>query len=189
MPENAKGVPVDDVIETANHFACIRYVLDHVFDPLSEGLIKELHRILKTGTHDASLDWFAVGDYKRVPNIAGNGPTVAPEDVAEKMGFLLSSYFKKETLRFEDIVEFHHCFESIHPFQDGNGRVGRLVAFKECLKNGQVPFLIDEEIKGYYYQGLQNDNRYPKQLLDTCLTGQDKYKAIMDYFRIPYSGK
>jgi len=186
LPENTQGVPVDDVIETANHFVCIRYILDHVFDPLNEPMIKELHRILKTGTHDANLDWFAVGDYKKLPNIIGSVSTVAPEDVPQSMGFLLSSYSEKGSISFEDIIEFHQRFESIHPFQDGNGRVGRLIAFKECLKNGHIPFLINEDMKAYYYRGLKNYNRYPKQLLDTCLTGQDKYKAIMDYFRIPY---
>lgn len=187
LNENTTGIPVDDVIETANHFACIRYVLDHVYDPLTESLIKELHRLLKSGTRDASLDWFAVGDYKKIPNIVGEQKTVAPEDVSKQIGFLLSSYYEKETIAFADIVEFHHRFESIHPFQDGNGRVGRLIAFKECLKNGHVPFIIDEEIKAYYYKGLKDYNRFPKELLDTCLAGQDKYKAIMDYFRVPYS--
>ncbi|OPZ32724.1 MAG: Fic/DOC family protein [Tenericutes bacterium ADurb.BinA155] len=186
LSEKEAGVAVDDVLETANHFACIRYVLDHALEPLSEGFIKELHRILKTGTHDASLEWFALGDYKKVPNQIGEKPTTAPEAVAKAMKKLLASYHAKASISFSDIVDFHAQFETIHPFQDGNGRVGRLIAFKECLKAGLVPFYIDEDMKVYYYRGLAHYSLNKKQLLETCLTGQDKYKKILDYFRIPY---
>lgn len=186
LSEKETGVAVDDVLAAANHFACIRYVLDHALEPLNESFIKELHRILKTGTHDASLEWFAVGDYKKVPNLIGEKPTTAPEEVGKAMKKLLAHYNAKAKITFQDIVDFHAQFETIHPFQDGNGRVGRLIAFKECLKAGLVPFDIDEDMKVYYYRGLDQYFQNKEPLLETCLTGQDKYKKILDYFKVPY---
>ena len=178
---------VDDVIETANHFRCIDMVIDNAMQPLSEAFIKRLHFTLKNGTSDSRKDWFAVGEYKRVPNEVGGRDTAAPEEVATKIGALLDTYnaTKKHTL--EQIVEFHHDFECIHPFQDGNGRVGRLILFKECLKNNIVPFIIEDDLKMFYYRGLHEWNNEHGYLMDTCLTAQDRFKAYLDYFRIKYS--
>ncbi len=177
---------VDDVIETANHFRCIDKVIDNAKITLSEKFIKELHFILKTGTSDSRLDWFAVGDYKNEPNEVGGMPTTLPEEVPSKMKELLASYNKKDTKTLEDILEFHVAFEQIHPFQDGNGRVGRLIMFKECLKYKIVPFIIEDNLKMFYYRGLKEWNNEKGYLRDTCLTAQDKYKAYLDYFRIEY---
>lgn len=186
LPADSKGVHVDDIVETVNHFACIRFVIDHVYDPLSESLIKNLHRILKSGTKDASLDWFMVGEYKKIPNIVGGNETIPPDKVQREMQSLLGKYALKDVVSFKDIVAFHHDFEIIHPFQDGNGRVGRLIAFKECLRYGYVPFIIDDEIKAFYYRGLNEWKNQPGFLLGTCETGQDKMKKLMDYFLIKY---
>lgn len=177
---------VDDVIETANHFRCIDMIIDNAKAALSEKFIKELHLILKSGTSDSRKDWFAVGDYKKMPNEVGGMTTVLPENVADKMKVLLTEYNSIENKSFEDILEFHVEFEKIHPFQDGNGRVGRLVMFKECLKYNIVPFIIEDTLKLFYYRGLKEWNNERGYLRDTCLTAQDKYKAYLDYFRIGY---
>ena len=177
---------VDDVIETANHFRCIDMIIDHAKAPLTEKFIKELHLILKSGTSDSRKDWFAVGNYKKLPNEVGGMDTTLPEDVAGKMKALLAEYNSKTTQTLEDILDFHVKFERIHPFQDGNGRVGRLIMFKECLKYDIVPFIIEDNLKLFYYRGLKEWNREKGYLTDTCLTAQDKYKAYLDYFRIAY---
>lgn len=177
---------VDDIVETANHFKCIDMIIDEVNKPISEAFIKQLHRTLKNGTSDSRKDWFAVGDYKKLPNEVGGHETAAPEEVAEKMKSLLSEYNKQKEKTFRDIIEFHYKFEAIHPFQDGNGRVGRLILFKECLRNNVVPFIIDEELKLFYYRGLKEWKQEQGYLIDTCLAAQDKFKKHLDYFRIPY---
>ena len=177
---------VDDVIETANHFRCIDKIIDTSKAILTEKYIKELHLILKNGTSDSRKDWFMVGDYKKLPNEVGGMQTTLPEEVADRMKALLADYNTKEEKTFEDILDFHVKFERIHPFQDGNGRVGRLILFKECLKYNIVPFIIEDSLKLFYYRGLKewdNENGY---LIDTCLTAQDKYKGYLDYFRIEY---
>ena len=177
---------VDDVIETANHFRCIDMIIDNAKSALSEKFIKELHLILKSGTSDSRLEWFSVGDYKKRPNEAGGMPTAMPEEAADKMKALLTEYNGKEEKTFEDVLDFHVRFERIHPFQDGNGRVGRLIMFKECLKYNIVPFIIEDNLKMFYYRSLKEWNNEKGYLTDTCLTAQDKYKAYLDYFRIKY---
>ena len=177
---------VDDVIETANHFRCIDMIIDNAKSALSEKFIKELHLILKSGTSDSRLEWFSVGDYKKRPNEAGGMPTAMPEEAADKMKALLTEYNGKEEKTFEDVLDFHVKFERIHPFPDGNGRVGRLIMFKECLKYNIVPFIIEDNLKMFYYRGLKEWNNEKGYLTDTCLTAQDKYKAYLDYFRIKY---
>lgn len=177
---------VDDVIETANHFRCIDMIIDNAKSALSEKFIKELHLILKSGTSDSRLEWFSVGDYKKRPNEAGGMPTAMSEEAADKMKALLTEYNGKEEKTFEDVLDFHVKFERIHPFQDGNGRVGRLIMFKECLKYNIVPFIIEDNLKMFYYRGLKEWNDEKGYLTDTCLTAQDKYKAYLDYFRIAY---
>ena len=177
---------VDDIIETANHFRCIDMIIDNAKASLTEKFIKELHLSLKNGTSDSRKDWFAVGDYKKLPNDVGGMDTTLPEEVANKMKTLLTEYNGKKEKTFEDILDFHVKFERIHPFQDGNGRVGRLVMFKECLKCNVVPFIIDENLKIFYYRGLKEWDHENGYLTDTCLTAQDKYKACLDYFRIAY---
>ena len=179
-----ESIRVDDIIETTNHFRCIDLIIDRAEERLTESLIKELHLILKSGTSDSRKDWFTVGDYKRLPNEVGGNETTAPEDVHREMQALLKEYNGKKQKSFEDIIDLHQRFESIHPFQDGNGRVGRLVMFKECLANGYVPFIITEELKMFYYRGLREWNNVRGYLLDTCLAAQDNYKAVLDYFRI-----
>lgn len=177
---------VDDIIETANHFRCIDKIIDCATMVLTEKFIKELHFILKTGTSDSRKDWFVVGDYKKIPNEVGGLSTALPEEVADKMEDLLVKYHLKEEKTLEDILEFHVRFEKIHPFQDGNGRVGRLIMFKECLKYNIVPFIIEDNLKLFYYRGLQEWNNEKGYLMDTCLTAQDRYKAYLDYFRVEY---
>lgn len=177
---------VDDVIETSNHFRCIDLIIDHAASTLSEHFIKKLHHILKTGTSDSRKDWFAVGEYKRLPNEVGGMQTSLPEEVADRMKALLSDYNAVPKKTLDDILDFHVRFERIHPFQDGNGRVGRLIMFKECLKYNIVPFIIEENLKLFYYRGLKEWYNEKGYLTDTCLTAQDKYKAYLDYFRIPY---
>lgn len=177
---------VDDVIETANHFRCIDMMIDNAKAALTEKLIKEIHLILKNGTSDSRKDWFAVGGYKKLPNEVGGLATALPEEVAGKMKELLTEYNAKLDKTLGDILEFHVQFERIHPFQDGNGRVGRLIMFKECLKYHIVPFIIEDNLKMFYYRGLKEWNNEKGYLTDTCLTAQDKYKAYLDYFRIPY---
>lgn len=184
----AGTVNVDDIVETANHFRCIDLVIDSAGQMLSEPFIKTLHRTLKSGTSDSRKDWFAVGDYKKIPNEVGGQDTTAPEEVPTEMKQLLASYNRKPDKTLEDLIAFHVAFESIHPFQDGNGRVGRLILFKECLKNGIVPFIIDEDLKLFYYRGLHEWNTERGYLIDTCLSAQDKFKKYLDYFRIPYQG-
>lgn len=181
-----KTVKVDDVVETANHFKCIDMIIDSAAYAPSETFIKQLHAVLKNGTSDSRLDWFAVGDYKVLPNEVGGVSTVAPEEVSAQMKKLLSEYnaIKEKTL--DDLLDFHYRFERIHPFQDGNGRVGRLILFKECLRNNIVPFIIEDDLKLFYYRGLkewQNERGY---LRDTCLSAQDRFKKYLDYFKVPY---
>ena len=177
---------VDDVVETANHFKCIDMVIDSAAHVLSEAFIKQLHATLKSGTSNSRQDWFAVGDYKKLPNEVGGMDTAQPEEVASQMKKLLSEYNANKEKSFDDLLDFHYRFERIHPFQDGNGRVGRLVLFKECLRNNIVPFIIDEDTKLYYYRGLKEWERERGYLRDTCLAAQDKFKKYLDYFRIPY---
>ena len=180
------AVKVDDVVETANHFKCIDMVIDSAAHVLSEAFIKQLHATLKSGTSDSRQDWFAVGDYKKLPNEVGGMDTAQPEEVAAQMKKLLSEYNANKEKSFDDLLDFHCRFERIHPFQDGNGRVGRLILFKECLRNNIVPFIIDEDTKLYYYRGLKEWERERGYLRDTCLAAQDKFKKYLDYFRIPY---
>ena len=180
------AVRIDDIIETTNHFRCIDYIIDNAEVRLNESIIKKLHVLLKSGTSDSNKDWFAVGEYKRLPNEVGGNETTAPEDVKQAMQTLLKEYNSIKTKSFEDIIDFHKRFEAIHPFQDGNGRVGRLIMFKECLANGFVPFIIADELKYFYYRGLQQWENVRGYLLDTCLTAQDNYKALLDYFKIKY---
>ena len=177
---------VDDVIETVNHFHCIDIIIDSARAVLTEKFIKDLHFILKNGTSDSRKDWFAVGDYKKLPNEVGGMDTTIPEEVADKMKTLLMEYNAKDAKTFEDILDFHVKFERIHPFQDGNGRIGRLIMFKECLKNNIVPFIVDDNLKMFYYRGLKEWDNEKGYLTDTCLAAQDKYKAYLDYFRIVY---
>ena len=177
---------VDDVIETANHFRCIDMIIENAMVVLTEKFIKELHLTLKSGTSDSRKEWFSVGAYKKFPNEVGGMNTALPEEVPNKMKDLLTQYNKKEKKTFEDILAFHVEFERIHPFQDGNGRVGRLIMFKECLKYNIVPFIIEDNLKMFYYRGLQEWNNEKGYLTDTCLMAQDKYKAYLDYFRIDY---
>ena len=176
------GVPVDDIIETVNHFRAIDYVIDVAEDELTEEIIKELHRILKQGTADASLSWFAVGDYKKRANVVGGRETAKPKDVPARMKALLSSYSAVDVITVDDIIAFHHDFESIHPFQDGNGRVGHLIALKECLHYGIVPFIIEDAKKAFYYRGLAEWENEKGYLIDTCLDGQDTFKRLLAMF-------
>lgn len=181
-----EAVSVDDIIETTNHFRCIDFVIEHAEEPLTEEMIKRLHALLKAGTSDADRPWFAVGEYKRLPNEVGGKETAAPEDVPAAMRALLQEYTGKRQVSLEEILDFHYRMEMIHPFQDGNGRVGRLIIFKECLAHHIVPFIITEELKMYYYRGLDRWEEVRGYLLDTCLTAQDRYRTILDYFRITY---
>lgn len=177
---------VDDVIETANHFRCVDMIIDRAKFALTEKLIKMLHLTLKSGTSDSRKDWFAVGSYKKFPNEVGGMQTAFPEEVADKMKTLLTEYDAKKEKTLEDILDFHVKFERIHPFQDGNGRVGRLIMFKECLKYHIVPFIIEDDLKLFYYRGLKEWDNDKGYLMDTCLSAQDRYKAHLDYFRIKY---
>ena len=175
---------VDDIIETVNHFRCIDIIIDCAKAVPTEKSIKKLHLVLKNGTSDSRKDWFAVGDYKKLPNEVGGMDTTIPEEVADKMKNLLREYNAKDEKTFEDILDFHVKFERIHPFQDGNGRIGRLIMFKECLKYNIVPFIVDDNLKMFYYRGLKEWDNEKGYLMDTCLSAQDKYKAYLDYFRI-----
>lgn len=181
-----EAVKVDDIVETINHFSMIDRVIDFANYELSETFIKELHKILKTGTSDSRLSWFKVGDYKRRANAVGDIETTLPRLVPQEMKKLVDEYNEKEKHTFEEIIEFHVNFERIHPFQEGNGRVGRMIAFKECLKNNIVPFIILDSKKMFYYRGLKNWNKERGWLIDTCLDGQDTVKAYLDYFGIQY---
>ena len=181
-----QAVNIDDIVETVNHFHCIDFVIDHSLERLSEDFVKELHRILKTGTTDSTKSWFIVGDYKKLPNEVAGTQTCPPQQVHSQMLNLIKEYRNKKSKNLDDILDFHQKFELIHPFQDGNGRVGRLIMFKECLANNIVPFIITEDIKLFYYRGLQNWPTVPGYLRDTCLTAQDRYKLTLDYFKIKY---
>lgn len=181
------AVNIDDIVETANHFKCIDTVIDNAAKPLSETFIKQLHLTLKNGTSDSRKDWFVVGDYKKYPNEVGGKITVLPEKVPESIKLLISEYNKIKDKTFNDIIRFHYEFECIHPFQDVNGRIGRLILFKECLKNNIVPFIIDENLKMFYYRGLNEWKSEKGYLIDTCSTAQEKFKKYLEYFRIPYT--
>lgn len=180
------SVNVDDIVETANHFRCIDLIIDQANLPLNERLIKQLHQILKSSTSDARKDWFVVGGYKKLPNEVGGRGTALPEEVAAQMQKLIKAYNALRSRTLDDILEFHYRFEMIHPFQDGNGRVGRLILFKECLRNGIVPFIILDEMKMFYFRGLQ---QWPEErgfLRDTCVAAQDQFRQYLDYFRVNY---
>ena len=177
---------VDDIVETVNHFRCIDYIIEHAEERLTEDFIKHLHLLLKTGTSDSRKDWFAVGDYKRLPNEVRGQETCPPQEVHKSLKALLSDYNHNRQKSFEDILDFHVRFEQIHPFQDGNGRVGRLLMFKECLANDIVPFIITDELKMFYYRGLQEWGYVNGYLTDTCLTAQDQYKDLLKYFKVAY---
>ncbi len=177
---------VDDIIETANHFKCIDMIIDNATYKLTEKFIKELHFTLKFGTSDSRKDWFNVGEYKKLPNEVGGMMTASPETVARKIKELLKAYNQKNDHTLEEIIDFHYQFETIHAFQDGNGRVGRLIMFKECLKNNIVPFIIDDSLKMFYYRGLSEWNNEKGYLTDTCLSAQDKFKKYLEYFKVPY---
>ena len=179
-----EAINVDDIVETVNHFRCIDYIIDHADDKLSESLIKQLHLILKTGTSDSKRDWFMVVDYKRLPNEVGGIDTCPPKEVHQQMKTLLSEYNAIKGKSLEDILDFHVRFEKIHPFQDGNGRVGRLIMFKECLANHIVPFIITDDLKMFYYRGLHEWGHINGYLTDTILTAQDLYKEILKHFQI-----
>lgn len=181
------SIRVDDIVEAANHFRAIDFVIDNALEPLTAGMLKEMHRILKAGTTDADKGWFNVGEYKMLPNEVGGRKTTAPEDVPDAMAELLDGYAASGTHTLEDIVSFHVGFERIHPFQDGNGRVGRLVMLKECLANGVVPFVIEDDMKAYYYRGLAEWDAERGYLAGTCLAAQDRFKEALDYFRIEWA--
>ena len=181
------SIPVDDIIETANHFRAIDYVIDKAEEPLTEEIIKALHKLLKTGTKDSHLSWFNVGEYKSKPNVVGGEETTLPSKVAGEMKKILDEYSTIETVSIRDIIKLHHDFEKIHPFQDGNGRVGRLIAFKECLRFNIVPFIIEDRKKMFYYRGLKEWNSEQGFLIETCLDGQDTYKSLLNYFDIEYN--
>ena len=180
------ALKVDDIIETVNHFRCIDLIIDSAHAKLTESFIKQLHFILKSGTTDSRKSWFRVGDYKLLENEVGGSETIKPAEVAGAIKALLREYNSKSKITFDDILDFHVRFESIHPFQDGNGRVGRLIMLKECLRHNIVPFIIDEDLKAYYYRGIKNWKFERGFLRDTCLTGQDAMKAVLDYFGIAY---
>lgn len=180
------GVSVDDILETVHHFRAIDYVIDMAEEPLSEDIIKHLHYILKNNTKDSTLSWFAVGDYKKRANVVGGKETAKPKDVPQRMSELISTYNAKENITIEDIVSFHYDFERIHPFQDGNGRVGRLIALKECLQHNIIPFIIEDSKKSFYYRGLSEWKNEKGWLIDTCLDGQDTFKRLLDMLDITY---
>lgn len=181
-----QSTKVDDIVETANHFKCIDRIIENANYNISERFLKELHSLLKNGTSDSRKSWFAVGDYKRQPNEVGGHATTSPEQVSSKIKALLSKYNRKSKHTFEELLDFHYQFEAIHPFQDGNGRIGRLILFKECLRNNIVPFIITDDIKMYYYKGLNEWPHNHERLTDTCLAAQDQMKAVLEYFRIAY---
>jgi len=177
---------IDDIMETVNHFRCIDYVIDHAMDKITETHIKQLHLLLKANTSDSRKSWFAVGDYKRLANAVGEEETAQPEEVHKEMRTLLNDYYSLNRPDFDDILDFHVRFERIHPFQDGNGRVGRLLLFWQCLQAGIVPFIITDDLRLFYYRGIQNWGKINGYLRDTCLTAQDNFKALLQYFRIRY---
>ncbi len=180
------GIPVDDILETVHHFRAINYGIDTAEEPLTEEMIKHLHRIIKSDTKDSRLSWFAVGDYKKRANVVGGKETVKPKAVPEAMRKLLAEYNSKPAVTIHDVIALHAEFEAIHPFQDGNGRVGRLVAFKECLHHGIIPFIIEDTKKSFYYRGLSEWKNEKGWLTDTCLDGQDAFIRLLDMLEIPY---
>ena len=182
-----KQFNVDDIVETVNHFRCIDYIIENSDRTITEKMLKELHLILKTGTSDSRQSWFAVGDYKKLPNEVSGLETTSPEDVHDKIKKLLNAYKEPVTPSLDTLLDFHVQFERIHPFQDGNGRIGRLLLFKECLKHEIVPFIITDEVKLFYYRGLSEWNTEKGYLRDTCLTAQDAMKKHLDYFKIKYN--
>lgn len=179
-------INIDDLLETVNHFQCVDMIIEHANNKLNESFIKRLHYLLKKDTSDSRKDWFLIGEYKKLPNEVGGIETSSPENVSSKVKELLEEYNSKKKKSLEDIIDFHVRFERIHPFQDGNGRVGRLIMFKECLKNNIVPFIISDDLKLYYYRGIKEWDNQKGYLLDICLTAQDQYKEFLDYFRIEY---
>ncbi|MBS9766303.1 MAG: Fic family protein [Flavobacteriaceae bacterium] len=183
-PKGEETANIDDIIETVNHFYCFDYMLTIAEEPLSEQHIKEFHKILKTNTSDARKEWFNVGEYKQKPNEVGGIETSQPNEVEKDIKKLLDSYNQKRTIEILDIIDFHYQFEKIHPFQDGNGRVGRLILFKECLKNNIIPFIIEDEFKFFYYRGLSEYSKIKEYLIDTCLSAQDNYVEMLNYFKI-----
>ena len=182
----SENTRIDDIMETVNHFRCIDYVIDHATDKVTEAHIKQLHRILKANTSDSQKDWFVVGDYKKLPNEVGEEKTVEPKAVHKHMAKLISDINSRGAISLDDVIDFHVKFERIHPFQDGNGRVGRLLMLWQCLQNRIVPFIISEELRLFYYRGIQKWGRVNEFMQDTCLTAQDNYKALLDYFKIKY---
>lgn len=180
--EGEEPLKVDDILETVNHFRCFDFMLEHADEELSENMIKEFHRLLRNNTSDARVEWFRVGEYKMRPNEVSGVQTTSPEEVAKEMKLLLAKYLSKPQVTFEDIIDFHQRFERIHPFQDGNGRVGRIIMFKECLKHDILPFIIDEQHKWYYYRGLKEYKAERGYLLDTCRSAQDVYEGYVNYF-------
>ena len=177
---------IDDIMETVNHFRCIDYVIGHATERITEMHIKQLHLILKTNTSDSRKSWFAVGDYKRLANAVGEEETAQPEEVHRQMKSLLADYNAQKQVAFDDLLDFHVRFERIHPFQDGNGRVGRLLLFWQCLQAGIVPFIITEDLRLFYYRGIQNWGKINGYLRDTCLTAKDSFKILLEYYRIKY---
>lgn len=182
----ADNTRIDDIMETVNHFRCIDFVVDHASERITEAHVKHLHLILKTNTSDSRKSWFAVGDYKRFPNEVGGEETAQPDNVHEQMKLLISEFDAIQKVELDDILNFHVQFERIHPFQDGNGRVGRLIMFWQCLHSHVVPFIITEDLRLFYYRGLQNWGHIDGYLRDTCLSAQDEYKSFLDYFKIKY---
>ncbi len=182
----SENTRIDDILETVNHFRCIDYVIDHATDKVTEAHIKQLHRILKANASDSQKDWFVVGDYKKLPNEVGEEKTVEPKSVHKHMAKLISDFNSKGSISLDDVIDFHVKFERIHPFQDGNGRVGRLLMLWQCLQNRIVPFIISEELRLFYCRGIQKWGRVNEFMQDTCLTAQDNYKALLDYFKIKY---
>lgn len=182
-----ESINIDDIVETSNHFRCIDQVIESANYRLSESLMKQLHAILKAGTSDSRKAWFSVGDYKRFENEVGGNPTTKPADVSKEIKNLLKTYNRHKAKNLQEIIAFHYEFEKIHPFQDGNGRIGRLIMFKECLRNNLTPFIIDDDLKEFYYRGLKEWKKEPGYLIDTCLTAQDRFKGYMDYFGLEYT--
>jgi Fic family protein len=181
-----KSINVDDIIETTNHFRCVDLIIEKAKSKLTESLIKQLHYMLKSGTSESQKEWFAVGEYKKLPNEVGGNETCLPKDVPVMMKKLLLDYHKRERKNLEDLIDFHYQFEAIHPFQDGNGRVGRLILFKECLANNIVPFILEDDLKFFYYRGLQQWKSVREYLLETCLTAKDRYKNTLRYFEVEF---
>ncbi len=183
---SADTINVDDIVETSNHFRCIDMIIDYANRKLSEALIKELHKTLKSGTSDSRKAWFAVGEYKRLANEVGGHETCPPEEVAPRLKKLLRSYNAKASVTLEELLDFHYQFERIHPFQDGNGRIGRLLLFKECLRHGILPFIIEDNIKLYYYRGLNEWKKERGFLIGTCEAAQDNFKEFLKPFRLHF---